>query len=86
MSVLEAMATGRAAVTCDVPGCRETVVDGESGFLVPPRAPAALAVAMEQFLEQPSLAAEMGRAARRRAEERFDSRVVNREMIRVLVR
>jgi glycosyltransferase involved in cell wall biosynthesis len=86
MSVLEAMATGRAVVTCDVPGCRETVVDGESGFIVPPRAPAALAVAMEQFLEQPSLAAEMGRAARRRAEERFDSRVVNREMIRVLVR
>ena len=64
MSVLEAMATGRAVVTTDVPGCRETVVDGESGMLVPAGAPAALAVALEQFLEDRTLAARMGDAAR----------------------
>ena len=84
MAVLEAMATGRAVVTCDVAGCREAVVDGESGILVPPRAPAALAVAMEQFLEDPSLAARMGRAARARAEREFDSVKVNARMVSAL--
>ena len=84
MAALEAMATGRAVVTCDVAGCRETVVDGESGILVPPRAPAALAVAMEQFLEDPGLAARMGRAARVRAEREFDSVQVNARMVAAL--
>lgn len=84
MAALEAMATGRAVVTCDVAGCREAVVDGESGILVPPRAPAALAVAMEQFLEDPSLASRMGRAARARAEREFDSVKVNARMVAAL--
>lgn len=81
MAVLEAMATGRAVITGDSPGCRETVVDGESGILVPPGSPAALAVAMEQFLEDPGLAARMGAAARRRAEEVFDSRRVCAQLV-----
>lgn len=84
MAALEAMAMGRAVVTCDVAGCREAVVDGESGILVPPRAPAALAVAMEQFLEDPGLAARMGRAARARAEREFDSVKVNARMMAAL--
>jgi glycosyltransferase involved in cell wall biosynthesis len=71
-SVLEAMATGRAAVTTDAPGCRETVVDGDNGFLVPVRDPAALATAMERFLLDPTLAARMGARGRALVEERFD--------------
>ncbi|MFM8818734.1 MAG: glycosyltransferase, partial [Phycisphaerales bacterium] len=81
MAILEAMATGRAVVTTDVPGCRETIVDGESGTLVPPGAPAALAVALEQFLEDRTLAARFGAAARARAEREFDSRSVNARVI-----
>jgi glycosyltransferase involved in cell wall biosynthesis len=84
MAILEAMATGRAVVTTDVPGCRETIVDGESGMLVPPGAPAALAVALEQFLEDRTLAARMGAAARVRAEREFDSRAVNARVIRAM--
>jgi glycosyltransferase involved in cell wall biosynthesis len=84
MAILEAMATGRAVVTTDVPGCRETIVDGESGTLVPPGAPAALAVALEQFLEDRTLAARMGAAARVRAEREFDSRAVNARVIRAM--
>lgn len=76
-TALEAMATGRPIVTTDAPGCRETVVEGESGFLVPPRDPAALAAAMARFLEDPSLAARMGRRARTIAEQRFDVHRVN---------
>ena len=84
MAVLEAMATGRAIITSDAPGCRETIVDGESGILVPPGSPAALAVAMEQFLEDPSLVISMGRAARARAETMFDSRTVNGRVLAAL--
>jgi glycosyltransferase involved in cell wall biosynthesis len=84
MAILEAMATGRAVVTTDVPGCRETIVDGESGTLVPPGAPAALAVALEQFLEERTLAARMGSAARARAEREFDSRTVNARVLQAL--
>jgi glycosyltransferase involved in cell wall biosynthesis len=78
------MATGRAVVTTDVPGCRETIEDGVSGTLVPPGAPAALAVALEQFLEDRTLAARMGNAARARAEREFDSRAVNARVIRAM--
>ena len=84
MAILEAMATGRAVVTTDVPGCRETIADGESGTLVPPGAPAALAVALEQFLEDRTLAARMGAAARARAEREFDALMVNARVIRAM--
>ena len=81
MAVLEAMATGRAVVAGDAAGCREAVVDGETGILVPPGAPAALAVAMEQFLEDPALVVSMGHAGRLRAEREFDSRRVNARVL-----
>jgi glycosyltransferase involved in cell wall biosynthesis len=84
MAVLEAMATGRAIITSEAPGCRETIVDGESGILVPPGSPAALAVAMEQFLEDPALVVSMGRAARVRAAKMFDSRTVNARVFAAL--
>jgi glycosyltransferase involved in cell wall biosynthesis len=84
MAVLEAMSTGRAVVTTDVSGCRETIVDGESGILVPPSSPAALAVAMEQFLEDPGLVVNMGLAARQRAVTEFDSRTVNARLLAAL--
>lgn len=84
MAVLEAMSTGRAVVTTDVAGCRETIIDGESGILVPPGAPAALAVAMEQFIEDPGLVVNMGIAARQRAVAEFDSRAVNARLLSAL--
>ena len=80
-SSLEAMAMGRAIVTTDTPGCRETVIDGENGFLVPPRDSAALVAAMEKFIVEPALAARMGSRSRELAEERFDVHLVNRMMI-----
>lgn len=76
-TVLEAMATGRAIITTDAPGCREPVIEGDNGFLVPVRDPAALAEAMIRFVHQPSLAASMGQRSRRLAEERYDVRRVN---------
>ena len=83
-TVMEAMAVGRAVVTTDVPGCRETVVDHDNGFLVPARDPQALATAMRRFIEAPALAVTMGAASRALAERRFDVRQVNREMLRAM--
>lgn len=73
VSSQEAMATGRPIITTDVPGCRETVIPGVNGFLVPPRDPISLADAMLRFIDEPSLIVTMGRASRRIAEERFDA-------------
>lgn len=80
-STQEAMAMGRAVITTDLPGCRETVEAGVNGFLVPPRDPAALAVAMRRFIEQPALVAQMGVQSRRMAEERFDVHKQNRKLL-----
>ena len=81
-SVLEAMAMGRAIITTDAPGCRETVSEGINGFLVPPRDPDALHMAMERFVETPELAVPMGAQSRRLAEERYDARAVSQDIIR----
>jgi glycosyltransferase involved in cell wall biosynthesis len=72
-SVLEAMATARPAIVTDVPGCRETIVDGDSGLLVPARDPDALAAACLRLFDDPAAIARMGGRARARAEARFDA-------------
>lgn len=78
---LEALAMAKPVVTTDWPGCREAVVDGENGFLVPVRNAVALADAMERFLLDPELAGRMGAASRVLAERRFDVRRVNTAVI-----
>lgn len=81
-SLLEAMATGRAIVTCNTPGCRETVKNAVNGFLVPPRDPLALAAAIARFGEDHRLLTSMGLASRRLAEEQFNVLDVNAVMMR----
>ncbi|MDR3641292.1 MAG: glycosyltransferase family 4 protein [Humidesulfovibrio sp.] len=83
-SSLEAMAMGRPVVTTDVPGCRQTVEDGVTGFLAPPFEPGGLARAMEHFVLEPERIAQMGLAARHLAEERFDARQVTADMLAAL--
>lgn len=73
---LEAMAIGRAIITTDVVGCRETVVDGVTGLLVPSHDPVPLAEAMIRLGSDLALAARMGKAGRRLCEERFESAAV----------
>ena len=63
---LEAMATGRAILTTDVAGCRETVIEGKNGLLVPLKDVNALAEAMEWFIVNPDLILTMGKASRGR--------------------
>ena len=78
------MAMARPVITTDSVGCRETVIDGVNGFLVPIRDPQSLARAMERFIEDPVLVEMMGRESRRLAEERFDVHKINSEILRAM--
>jgi glycosyltransferase involved in cell wall biosynthesis len=71
VSALEAMARGRPVVATRVGGTAEAVVDGESGLLVPPESPAALADAMACLIREPALREAMGKRARARVEAEF---------------
>lgn len=83
-TVLEAMAMGRPIITTDAPGCRETVIEGYNGFLIPVRDPQALAEAMERFIMRPELVAQMGNNSRKLAEDRFDVHRVNAQMMKAM--
>src|SRR5262249_9521442 len=81
LSLLEAAACGRAMVASDVPGCREIVRHGETGLLVPPDDPGALADAIATLAESPHLRAQYGRAARAVAVERFSASSIGRQIV-----
>lgn len=70
-SLLEAAASGCAIVASDIPGCREIVAQGTTGWLVPVRNVDALAAALQEAIERPDLRAKFGKAARSRVERDF---------------
>jgi len=84
-STQEALAMARPVITTDVPGCRETVIHGKNGLLIPPRNVKALVEAMEHFIRNPHLIEQMGQESRRLAEERFDARKFNAKIISYLL-
>ena len=78
-------------------GCRRSDIDegkkeeslmrirqGKNGFMVPVKGPNSLARVMERFIQEPELAEEMGQESRRMAEERFDVRIINQQMMDIL--
>jgi glycosyltransferase involved in cell wall biosynthesis len=79
-SVLEGMASGRAIITTDAPGCADTVEDGISGYCVPVRDVTALADAIEKAILDPRFVARAGQAGLALARDRFDVRKVNAEI------
>ena len=83
-SVLEAMAMGRPIVTSDAPGCRETVVNGKNGFLVPVKDVDALENAIVQILDNENLAASFGKESRKMAENIFDVNKVNADIMKIM--
>ncbi|KAF1687177.1 glycosyltransferase family 1 protein [Pseudoxanthomonas broegbernensis] len=81
--LIEAGACGLALVTTDVPGCREVVRHEADGLLVPPRDARALAEAIGRLDDDRALLARLGRAARAKAVERFDERIVIQRTLEV---
>ena len=80
-TVLEAMAMGRAIITTDAPGCRETVTDGDNGFLVEVKSVESLVKAMEKLILQPELIVKMGSRSREIALHKYDVHQVNTHMM-----
>jgi glycosyltransferase involved in cell wall biosynthesis len=82
-ALLEAAACERAIVTCDVPGCREVVRDGDNGLLVPSRDAASLAAALRRLLQDHALRQRMARRGRERAVEEFSLERVVADTLKV---
>ena len=83
--LLEAAASGRPLITSDIPGCREAVENGVSGYLCPVKNAGALYDAIQRFAELPKdLKAEMGRRGRARMEQHFSKKAVVTETIQHL--
>ena len=83
-STQEAMAIGRPVITTDVPGCRETVVDGVNGFLVPKWDAEALASKMCYFIEHPEQINVMGLESFKIAQNKFDSDKINSKLLDIM--
>lgn len=83
-STQEAMAIGRAIITTDVPGCRETVINTNNGFIVPKWNPEALAKKMIYFIEHPEQVRLMGAESYKIAVEKFDAEKVNQRLVNIL--
>ena len=81
-TVLEAMATGRAIITTDAPGCRETTIHGENGYLVPVKSVDALVDAMSNFVDKPDLVQEMGQASLVLVRKKFEKGQVARSIVK----
>lgn len=83
-ATLEAMAMGKPVISTDVPGCRETVVEGVNGYLVPVRDAVALKAAMSRFVADPSLIDSLGAASRDIAVRKYDVHKVNEEIVQII--
>lgn len=84
LAALEGMASGKPVIATSVGGVPELIEDGVTGLLVPPGDEEALARALERFLADPSAAASLGAAARRRVAERFTEDVQMRAITRLV--
>lgn len=83
LAAIEALAAGRPLVASAVDGTPEVVIDGETGLLVPPADPLALAAAIERILADPPLAARLGEAGRQHVQQNFGLRRQVEETIAV---
>ena len=82
---LESAANGRPVITTNVPGCKETVDDGITGFLIESKNSKSLIDAIERFINLPySQKVLMGQEARKKVEKEFDRQIVVREYLNAL--
>jgi glycosyltransferase involved in cell wall biosynthesis len=82
-TLVEGAACGRPLVATDIPGCREIILHGENGFLIPPHDPMALAEAIRKLIDNPALRREMGLKSRSLVLEHFSAATINAQTIEV---
>jgi glycosyltransferase involved in cell wall biosynthesis len=83
LSLMEAAACGRSMIASDVPGCREIVVDEQTGMLIPVDNADALAAAMARLASAPELRARYAAAARHLVVERFAAKIIGRQIVQL---
>jgi glycosyltransferase involved in cell wall biosynthesis len=83
-TILEAMAVGRSIITSDAPGCRETVIDGYNGYLVPVKDVNALVNKMKDFIEMPSINKLMAERSLKLVREKFDVKLINNSIMKTM--
>lgn len=83
-STLEAMAVGRAIVTTNAPGCKETVIDGFNGYKVTAANSKELEERMEWFIKHSESLQLFGEQSRTLVEDRFDVRIINDHLLNIL--
>ena len=83
MALVEAAACGRPLIATDVPGCREVVIPGENGLLVPLDDPRSLADAISHLASSPALRQRYGAAARRLAVEKFAAKAIGDQTVQL---
>ncbi len=76
----EALSVGRPVITTDSTGCRDTVINGFNGYLIPKWNVESLVEKMEFFINNPDKIVEMGKNSRQLAEEFFDADNVNNKL------
>jgi len=83
-SILEAMAMGRPIITTQVPGCKETVVNNENGFLIPCKNINILVEKMIWFITNKEEISKMGQKSRNIVKKKFSSKKIDNEFIKLL--
>lgn len=83
-TVLESMSMGRAIITTDAPGCRETVINNSNGFLVEVRNKEDLYKKMERLILKPTLIKDMGEKSREIAIMKYDVKLVNKRIMEIM--
>lgn len=84
MSIMEAEAVGRGIITSDSVGCRDTVVDGYDGFIVPRGDYEQMAEKVIWCIEHPEEAEQMGKNARKLAEKNFNQKEINKSIVNLI--
>lgn len=80
-SLLESLSMGLPCIATDVPGCREAVIDGVNGILVPPRQSQPLAQAIDKLIQSPALREQYGKVSRQMAVDQFSREIVNEQTL-----
>ncbi len=80
---MEAAACGRAMIATDAPGCREIVIDGQTGLLVGIEDPPALARAIVKLATSPELRARYARAARELVVTKLSARIIGEQIVQL---
>ena len=83
-TVLEAMAMARPIITTDAPGCRETVLNGENGFLAEVGNVEELAEKMEWFIHNKKMIPQMGNKSLKYCQEKFEVDKINKNMLEIM--